>query len=887
MAHIIYGYDKYNSMTEFTIGYPNLPFDIAENINEFPNSMKCVIENTYSSAYTPNTLVREDESGIFFVIKSDTCEFLSFDSDGVTAIYRHTIDFADAMNYFASVRVPPCVFPQNKYTISEFFVRLFHIANVSVTIDWEDYTFIKSTTRNKFFAFDKNHQLSTAIKDVCKSFNVVPFLYYESGIKLGFKAKYNYTTPLGAIDTIFPSKQRKSMSNSEQYLTRVYSNLQNVLNVEYVLHPNTFGVHSIDDTSLVFDGDKAVIPLPSKIDMVSYIQVLRPCRIVRAKKSSAGVLSEETISGTTKYPNLTNDEWIEFGKTVSFTYITNSEIEAASFGDEYTIGKIERNNDWENGFNLLAPKDYETTLPTDASLKDQRYSFTWEHKSNKIKVPTGFTYPSIVTTLFDYEIISKPIPASTDSEVLIVRMYNDLHYKTFFRTYYRPICDVVLSYDNTDEAQDERPNNQTGTLLDGYATSKIINAYAQESSSGTFVRYKEFDTFSSIYTCGQSVLLNNEPYIISQRSIDCYRGKYLVLFNLTKNMVARDENIEANTDIATYALPDENLVKRTQIYKDYLEFEVGHITLYPKHHETAHFASLGHKIFTLGTPIDNYIFVGANAQLDFVATTFDRAEAVIDRFYVPTTKQHYVKSVIYRTDFDDNFIIGIKQSSTDTQTPIRYADGSGDFEAIEAYFITSDVLKEEMGESDYYALPQISDTLFATLATDTTTYAIKIEDSVYQKTSYEIPVFQYHIEMNEITNTLGQIILADNILYDYGYLQESPFGDVPKFYYIISSTPITQENAQSLWTTIMIDGGKTYTDNVAYISEPSANVDYLLTLVASYPLTYNTTSLTNKCIGFFASGSSTFSTPKFMFAINFYKGSSDYLIPININNWKI
>jgi hypothetical protein len=884
---LLYGYDKQNEMFEFVIGLPNLPFDLAENINDFPNSMKCVVDNNIANAYLPNTLVKESESGIYFVVKSDMCEFLSYDSDGTTPVYRHTIDFGDAMEYLSSVRVPPCVFPQNKYTIAEFFTRLFHIAKINITIEWSNYPFIASTARTKFFSFDKNHQLSTAVKDICKSFNVVPFLWYDDVLMMGFKPKYAYTTPIGEIDTIFPNKQRKSISSAENYLTRVYSNLQNVLNVEYVMYPNTFGVHSIDNTSLAFDGDKAIIPLPSKIDMVSYIQVLRQCRIVRAKKSSAGVLSEETLSGTTKYPNLTNDEWIEFGKTVAFTYITNSDIEAASFGDEYTIGRIDRNNDWEKGFNLLAPKDFETTLPTDASLEDQRYSFTWEHKGNHIKVPTGFTYPSIVTTLFDYEIISKPIPSSTDSEVLIVRMYNDLHYKTFFRVYYRPIGDVVLSYDNIDNAQDERPNNQVGTLLDGYSTSKLISSYAQESMGETLIRYKEFDAFSSIYACGQSVLVSNEPYIITQRSIDFYKDKFLVLFNLSRAKVARDENIEANTDIATYALPDDNLVKRTQIYKDYLEIEVGHITTYPKYHETAYYESLGHKVLSLGTPIDNYMFVGANVNLDFIATTYDSSDNVIDRFYVPATKQVFVRSHIYRADFDDNFIIGIKQSSTNTQTPIRYADASGDVEHIECYFISSDVFKENMTESDYFDLPQISDAVFATLTDTSDEYAIKIEDEIYKKTSYEIPVFQYHIEINDVTNTLGQVVVADNILYEYGYLQEAPFYDVPKFYYMISNTPITQENAQSLWTTIMIGGGKTYTDNVAYINEPEANVDYLLTLIETLPNTYNAISLTNKCIGFFASGSATFSTPKFMFAINFYKGTSDYLIPININNWKI
>jgi len=58
---------------ELVIGLPNLPFDLAENINDFPNSMKCVVDNNIANAYLHNTLVKQSESCIYFVVKSDIC----------------------------------------------------------------------------------------------------------------------------------------------------------------------------------------------------------------------------------------------------------------------------------------------------------------------------------------------------------------------------------------------------------------------------------------------------------------------------------------------------------------------------------------------------------------------------------------------------------------------------------------------------------------------------------------------------------------------------------------------------------------------------------------------------------------------------------------------
>lgn len=876
MSFALYGYDKYDGFSEFLIGEPKLPFDIADNINELPNSAKCVVLNTTENAYDPNTIVKETESAMWFIIKQDDCEFISYDEDDV-AIYKHTLQLGDMLEYFSFVRVPSCVFPAGRYTLAKAFTRLFNIAKVSITITWANYTFVDSTTRTKHFSFNKNYQLSTAIRDLCKSFNAIAYLWYDSGFHLGFKQRYGYGVPLGAIDTIFPSVQRKISSNSDKYMTRVYSPLENVRNSNYIMYPNNFGVHSVDTTSLAFDGDKALIPLPNKISDVFWLQMLRPCKIVRQLRDISGtIIGSEALGIYETYNNLTAEQWKAFAirELNLFSYITESDINAsADFPHDWEIGLYDGSG-WNYLFNLLPPRDYETTEPSNATNTDQEHSFTWETDSTYIKVPKALTYTSAYTTIYDYEIMSKAA-TGTDTEHLIIRLYTAYHYKTFFRVMYSPIGDVVLSYDNDDEAQDERPYNQSGTLLDGYSVSKLVSAYADESASETITRYKEFSTFASIYSCGQKVIKDNRQYVIGQRSIDCYKDKFLVLFSLTRDKVARDENVSADTDVSTYAVPDKNLVKRVQIYKDYLE-----IGIYngDGHHDSPY----------LVPTLDLLTFNSANNvgfiyDFDGICATYNSAGTTIERFVVPTTRMPFVRSIIFRTDFMENYIIGIKQSGTNIQVPIRYADANGEVYRIRWSLIKTDDYASIMTASDYENLPQLSSATYSSLANN---FSVAKDETTYDKSSYEIPVFQYHIEINGGTNALAQIVVGENILEQFPMVFSAPL-NFAHYYYIISEIPITIENAGERYKILATDLGYNEYEHLAVISVGTTS-DYIISLINTYPSTPNSVSLIGKHIGIYACHSATsMSSPKFLFAMNYYAHTSNTTIPINVNNWKI
>jgi hypothetical protein len=812
---------------------------------------------------------------MWFIIKQDDCEFIGWKDDD-TAMFKHTLQLGDVLEYFSFKRVPSCVFPANKYTLEEAFNRLFNIAKVSITITWANYSFVDKDTMAKYFSFNKNYQLATAIKELCKSFNAIPYMWYSGGFHLGFKQRYGYGVPLGNIDTIFPSVQRKSTSNSDKYMTRVYSSLENVKNSKYVLYPNAFGIHGIDNTSTKFDGDKAIIPLPSQIAKIAFVQILRPCVIVEQIRNSVGALLSESVAPTTTYNNLSRDEWKTFiiSQLGSFSFIDSDDVNASSdIPNEYTIGVFGADDDWENDYTVLSPKDFETTDPTNMENHDQEHAFTWEDKATNIKIAKAITYTSSPNTMRDYELFSVPATGS-DTAHLVIRMYNVLHYKTFYRVFYLPIGDVVLSYDNDDEAQDERPYNQSGTTLDGYSVSKLINAYANESATETLTRYKEFTSFENIYKCGEKVVKDNRVYVIGQRSIDCYVNKYLVLFSLTRDKVARDENVSADTDVATYAVPDKNLVSRVQIYKDYLEIGIDNGD---QHHDTPYMNSSYDTLV-----FDDKTNVGIDHLFECAFASYNNDDVLIDYLIAPTSRMYFVRNVTYRVDFIENYIMGVQQSGTDVQAPIRYADANGELKRIDLWIVDSGY-KASMTDADYYDLPQLSSGTFLSIISY---YAVHIDETDYDKSSYEIPVFQYHIEVNSGTNEKAIIEVGEDILEPFAMEWSSPL-NIAHFYYIISDIPISVENAEKLWQTLFVDESKDEYDNIVSVATGTTS-DYIFELIEAYPSTNNTTSLTGKHIGIYAcSSASTMTTPKFLFAMNYYNHTSNTLIPININNWKI
>jgi len=760
----------------------------------------------------------------------------------------------------------------------------------------------------KYFSF-RNHTLASAVKEISKSINALPKLSVADGlIYISFLNRYGKSeAPLGDIDTIFPSMFRKSNSTSNQYTTRVYSELQNAKDTNISVFPNGVGVHAFTKNTLAFDGDNSIIKLPNKIDNVEKIQVVMSWRLYYENNDGEG--SSTYINGGELPPSFNEIREImyDYNDGLESKKISNAEILELELNMEdlhsitNTFGSAD-DYGTTSAFERYAvkPEKFYDELATADVAGSKQYSFYWKDKTNEIITAKQMDFGGVdfMLGLIPYKVyLIKKQDGGVD-------YWYSLWFGTsggttnnsniYFKIHYKPIADITLSYDNDSEAQDERPYNQTGKLIDAYTASKLVSTYVDESASETLVRHGEYYTYASIPTCGQKVTKNSIPYVINQRSIDLVsEDLYQVEFNLSVARVARDENISADDSIEKGQIPDDNLMKRVQVYKDYVEVSVA---TSKSNNDTPYFDIYAYNeeihLFPFG---DNY-GIGFDIKMDMIARTKMSPSTIINYVYVPSTRHNMVREMIYRADFDDNFIIGVKQSSGGVQTPIRYADANGEVDDINAYFVDEATINSIMESADFADLPQISSATYTDLIAEA---LISLNETSYSKTSYEIPVFEYIYEIKGDINQYSQLLLADNILerFNVRFSPDHYLFEKSHYYYIISDIQITQENALERWNTLFIDASKSVDNhNVAFINNNGIN-QYNLNLFSTYELgnfVYNTSSLNGKHIGIFAvSHEDNATTPKFIMAINYYNYISpsaewkNYQIPLVINNWKI
>lgn len=879
--NILYGYLKSDLSTSFEIGEPKYPCNMLDNLNEMKSSFKVIIENSTESAYAVNTICRHDDTNTFWVIKEDTSSFIGEDSDGTTLIYRHTINLEDLVEYLSYKYLPPCVFPKDRYTLAQFVYRLQVIAKLN---DFNPTypNFMSSDYKMKYFSF-RNHTLASAIKEVSKSANAIPKLTLAGGVlNLNWVSRYGDSSqPLGDIDTIFTSRFRTSNSSSGQYTTRVYSDLENAKDTNVSVFPNGMGIYPYTPNSLALDTKNTILSLPTKIDSVEKIQAIRPATLMYRYFDGVDIVSNIIWEG---YITFDNEELrskiLDYNASHS-TAFTNDEVLNANI-DVVEIQSIQKefqsvaSSPSAYGYYSVKPKKFYDELEGSVSsplFNSKKYCLYYEEKSNEIKLPEYFWSAGFVGGTWYYSVL---VDGASSYRIEFSGM-------PFCKIYYKPIANITLSYDNDSEAQDERPYNQTGKLIDGYTASKLVSVYVDESASENLVRKGEYYTFASIPTCGQKVLRNNIQYVINQRSIDLVsEDVYQVEFNLSIARTARDENISADDGIEKGAIPDDNLMRRVQVYKDYVEISINRSAT---HTEVPYINTT--PLFDL----DDDYGIGFDIKMDCVAETIDSTSKTIDYLYIPTTKHNFVREMIYRADFNDNYILGIQQKTGGVQKPIRYADANGEVDTLFLSFVDEETINATLSSTDFADLPQISHADYDTLVASS---LIEIDDNPYFKSSWEIPVFEYIYEIKGDINRYAQVLLADNILerFNVRYSPTHWLFEKSHYYYVISTIPITQENAQERWDTLYIDVPKDVdTDNVLTYG---ANA---FTLYATYGdgiNAFNTTPIQDKHIGIYAVADETSgATPKFIMAINYYKyvnsalSTKDYSIPVYINNWKI
>jgi hypothetical protein len=471
------------------------------------------------------------------------------------------------------------------------------------------------------------------------------------------------------------------------------------------------------------------------------------------------------------------------------------------------------------------------------------------------------------------------------------RVPND---KVLIQVGYYPIADIKVSIDNDNDAQDEKYFNQTGKVIDAVSVSKLITSHTNDSVEGTKIRNARYESpnydYTDILPLGQLVRDSDQLYVITQRSIDGMvknsNEYYNVIYTLSRNRIARSENIVADSAVISYKTPDDNLVFRTQLYKDYIELSLQDIN------QDTPYLPITKALQFGGT------LAGTNFNFTVLAKNEYGTTPNVVRYVKNPTTFDLHKAKLVNVNWQSNNLIDYRLDSTGStyvQTPILYTDNLGKATNFELLFLDEKNIEEakEHFNGEYTPdelipftdLTEVDEDFYDDSVLEEENFSIRIEENEdsedggvpYKKDPFEIPVFEYMIQGNDDYNPLGNVVIGNDLFTNF----RTATGTEMRYHYQISNTRFTAENAIKLFTL------PSSTNNRVGFARDGHELDLVLYSVfnpsTSPPtLTQNTTKFDH--IGIYAYNGV---ESKFLFAINDYTMNSDSLITIYINNWKI
>jgi hypothetical protein len=856
--------------------------------------IKTITSNTYREEFEVNTIAHHPDTNTWWVIKSDSSTYLQ------NGEYEHEVDLVELLEFYSYRHLPNCAFAPNTYSLEQMLNRLFYIGKqTGINVLYP--SFLDEDRPMPFMSFE-NFTIANAIKNVARAINAIPKVFgniaiggigtYINGFNLTFVNRSgNETTIVNGLDTQFPIAFEKNSNSSDQFTTRSVSNISNAKSSELVISPKKGGYKNISPNAIEYNVDTARVFLPSKIDRVEYVSVFPKMRV----EAILDVLGNRATIYEGYY--LDREEWrdkIINSSVGSYTTAQREEM-ADNLPEVEPFHKVLFNQEIDESFvstssNLFFKKmtiknkfEFDTT----DSQETKNRTIHWIPNTNEVVMPLSFRN-GLQNNLDHNQLFQlrggvatqvNLVTVKRDSGFFIEKVPND---EVLIQVAYYPIADIKVSYDNDNDAQDEKFFNQSGKVLDSFSTTQLIISHTNDSVEGTKIRNARYTSYSSILPLGQIVRDNNQLYIVSQRSIDMMfangNNYFNVVYTLSRNRIARSENIQADSAVINYQIPDSNLVNRSQLYKDYIE-----LSLTNGNHDTPYLSMS--KALVLSDKL-------AGTNFDFTILAKNTFESTTIRYVQNPTIFSLSKAKLFTLNWQDNNILGFRLDSTGVsfvQTPISYTDNLGKATNFEILALDTNDLSEAV---DDYNSPTVIDPLvpFSDLTQVPTSFydsdvladgrfSIRIQENNYDKDAFEIPVFEYMIQGNDDYDSKGNIIIGNEIFSTFT-------SGLVRYHYVVSNTRFTAENENKQW---LDSPPSNSTDKRVLFNRvsPTAIVTSLLsTLNTTIPPTIlNTVALQNKHIGFYAVGVD--GSRKFLFAINDYNMVSNNTITVYINNWKI
>lgn len=897
MANNLYIFDKTTNVRSL-VGEIVNGFSLAENINGTPSNMKAIIVNAEQEEYEVNSIVYHDHTDTWWVINADTSTYLP------NGTYKHEIELVEGFEWFNYRTMPDCAFKQGRYTLETMLQRLFKIAKIDCAIEFA--SFQDEDALTKFMAFT-NMTVASALKQVASLSLGIPKLKWTNGSTLSGMTLYfvsrmgnDALTLITDIDTAFPVAYEQNASTSEQYKTRAVSNISNGKSQSLVLSPKIGGFQISTETSWKVESDDMSIILPSKIDKVEYIAY---CPQVYIEYVYYEFGTPVTTYGI--YNNYFFDTSYIRSAIMAYVVANGQNIDAddvndmdfpdtdwikVSYGDVLALdtGYVDNGNPLSGAKLLYTKREYDEIKDDTNYTLTQRKNLTWywENNSNELKVPINYDTLNVTNsskTLID-------VTVGDQRETITISVSGTIKpNNTYFKVAYYPVADIKVSYDNNYDANDERYYNQSGQIIDAKTSSKLILTDVLESADGTKTRQARHNTYASCLKVGQLIKIGNDIWVINQRSIDytpasygAKLGYYSAIYGISKDRIARSEIINADSGVIDYAPPEKNLVERNELMKDYVELSLDNV-----HQETPYYGD-----FETALHIDTD-YCGMDLNFMFMA----RSELAVldDRDYlVMPTLFELTKSKLVVARFPDNNFIGQRLDFVTpdyVQTTINYVEADGSAPNIYGYFLSGTNVIENNADMvglsgdlpllPFNNYPELPPDYFDVLEANSN-WSIQVgeSDGDYDKDPFEIPVFSYQFQINDTASSKGQVVLADDILETF---TADEYG--MRLYFLISTTTrFNNENAVRLWNTTRSASPAANFVEISRSAHLITNTLYALTG------TTNTTALQGKHIGVFAvklTSGGGFGEAKFLYAINYYQGVSNAVLPIYINNWRI
>ena len=905
----LFGYNKLTN-AQFEIGLIIEPFSLSDNLNDMPSNMKVRIVNNNREEYQVNTVCFHEDFDTWWVIKADTSTYLK------TGEYEHELELVEYFEFFNYKHLITCAFKKDDYTFEQTVNRVFKLGGI-VGFSVEYAGFIDKDKKNDFLSFE-NFTVASALKTIARSVNAIPKLKRVGSTPTLFFISRNGLdeTPRTTMNSQFPIAFEKNANTSEQFQTRSISNLENVLSSDLIIAPRIGGYLATTKNASVLDITNGVasVVLPSKIDRIDYIKLFPKLKVRRYYlfKATNAITTETIYEGyyvdSKKIYDLIQLKEDIDGDEIDYQEITNENLASIVMPSTDEYGKI-RINDGLGSSYQIANKPFAGFLTLKDSLlfrtsseSDRDKTFYYEQRTNELICSKDFIKG---LTTSDFSRIDNLFVFDDAIETEAVQIIIDLEQTggwtdamkaptTYIQVGYVPIGDLKVSYDNDNDAQDEKFFNQSGKLLDSYAVSKLMFSHVQDSVEGTKIRQARCNSLNEVLPLGALISDGGVVYVINQRSIDYVNDYYSVIYNLSRSRIARSENINADGSIREYAIPENNTVRRNQLFKDYFEL------------------SLEPSTTTSTTPYINLERL-LNLTSDYAGSRFNYQSFSQVKFStqankyigVSTSSYDLYKAKSFVVDFIDNAIAGYRVeevSGSAVQTPIFYTGTStvngnlvGNGKVTELEVITTDealladsIAHYEDPDNAYSVVPfspfidmtNVDVELYKNSINDRAKFVFRYTDLNYGKDPFEIPVFTYQVQANDQYFPSNGTIVGERLFTDYN-------GGVNgvRYHYVFTNTKITSENADKIYT----DNAPSSTTNkrVAFARPNQRQIN--MTLYSTFSGTLNTTALQGKNIGIYAVDNTTTNPlpPKFLFAINNYQKTSNNAISVYINNWKI